>query len=99
MAYENGFLAGRGEFRPVRGDGGVEVEQPPVREDVGAERGRALAGGPDVDQGFPLPGAGPGLVGPAAPEVGHGFPVDQDRDGRAEFVPLPEIRFECGAYT
>ncbi len=98
MPYENGLLARRGELRPVRGDRGVEVEQAAVGEDVRAERDRPLGGGPDVDQGVPFPGSAASAVRPASPEIGHGPAVDHDGDGRADLVPLTEIRLERAAH-
>ncbi len=94
VAYEDVLLARGGELRPVHGHRGVQVEQAPVGEDVGAQGHRPLRRRPHVDQRVPLPGAGPGRVGPAAPQVGHGLAADGDGDRGAQFAPVPEVLLE-----
>ena len=95
--HRDRLLAGRGELRPVLGDGPVDVDEAPVDELLHGHRHRTLGGRPHVDERVVLPRLGPGGVGPAAPQVDHRSPGDEDAQAGTDVAPLVEVGLEGGA--
>src|SRR5690606_33819889 len=98
MTDQDLLLARGREFRPVRGHRGVQVEQPPVGEQVRAQRHRALRRGPHVDHGVPLPGPCPGGVRPPAPQVHHRAAVHRHGHRGAQLLTLADVLLERRAH-
>lgn len=88
VAYEDGLLARPGQYRAT----GAWRSSSPRSARMWAQ---SAVGPFVVDQAWTRvsrsQGAGPGLVGPAAPEVGHRCAVQQDGDGRAQLVAFGDV--------
>jgi alpha,alpha-trehalase len=70
------LLAVDGELRPVRSDGGVDVELTAVGQHERGQAGDGLGRGPHVGDGVLVPLLGPGLVTEATPHVDDLLAVD-----------------------
>jgi hypothetical protein len=86
--YRDLVLALLRELGPVGGDGFVHVDQTAVGESMRGGRGHPLGGRVRADDRVALPGARPGGVGPASPEVDDLAPVDVRAHRRAELALL-----------
>src|SRR5207247_6097786 len=93
-AHSDVLLARGLELRPVLGDGSVEVQLTPLREEVCADRRDALGRREDELEGVLLPRAARLLVGCATPDVDDLLALDVQREGRADLLVLDEVALE-----
>jgi hypothetical protein len=94
VAHEDPLLAVGGELWPVRRHGGIEVELPGGRQQVGAQGGGALGGGHGHAQRVLLPGPAALGVGGAAPQVDDRLAGDGDGHRRPHLAALGEVALE-----
>ncbi len=83
-----------GELGPVLGDGRFDVELAAARQDVRAQRHRALRAAHDDRDRVALPRSGHLAVDRTAPHVDDGFALVGDTQRRAHFVVVVEVADE-----
>ncbi len=91
------FLTVCRKFGPVVSNFLAHVQLAAFDQQERTQGRHGLGDGERVDDGVAAPWSGTGFVGVPAPEIDHGFSVDGDGNGAAEFFTGFELSLEGGA--